>query len=201
MEKKTSKIEFSELLCADDIEELSPRQYQYFKGLKERRIIFNDEVDDNIIESVIIPLLSFDKDGTGEPIELIFTTSGGEIYSGMALCDIIDRLQTPTTITILSNAFSMGSLLAMAGYNNPKVKTVCYPYTVFLIHDGSFYLEGSAGQVRETFIFNEKYEGMIDEYILSHSKIPSKLLEEKRNHEWYLTAQEALQYGIVNEVL
>ena len=184
-----------------DTEYPSPITYQYFKGLDQRRIIFNDEVNEDLVEAVILPLKEMDQDGSGKPIELYITTNGGNIYSGMALCDVIDRLQTPTTIHILSHAFSMGALLAMAGKQNPNVKTVCYPHTVFLIHDGAYYFEGSVGQVKDTFAFQERYSEMIDLYILSHSKIPEDVYQKQKRSEWYMTAVEALAYGVVDEVL
>lgn len=179
----------------------NPLVYQYFRGLAQRQILFNDEVDDDVVESVILPLLQFDNDGSGKPIELLVHTSGGDIYTGMAICDVIDNIKTPLTVKIVAGAMSMGAMLAMAGFNNNNVKTVCYPHAVFLIHDGSSYLSGSLGQVRDAYTFREKYEKLIDDYILTHSKIPKELYNKQKGHEWYLTAADALSYGIVDEVL
>ncbi|MEG0898426.1 MAG: ATP-dependent Clp protease proteolytic subunit [Oscillospiraceae bacterium] len=179
----------------------SPADYQYYKGLKNNRIIFNDEVGMDIIESVVIPLLDMDNDPLVEHIELIINSNGGDVYSGMTLCSVIDRLKTKTTITILSVAASMGALMAMAGHNNPNVTTVCYPFTVFLIHSGSYYFEGSANAVRDSFAFQEDYEKMITDYILTHTSIPREVYEKKTRFEWYLTATQAKSYDIIDEIL
>lgn len=57
-------------------ETTDPATYQYFKGLKERRIIFNADVDEYIVENAMIPLMEMDNDGTGEPITIILNTYG-----------------------------------------------------------------------------------------------------------------------------
>ena len=56
---------------------MDPSTYQYFKGLQDRRIVFNDEVDDRIVESVMLPLLEMDNDGSGKPITIVLNTCGG----------------------------------------------------------------------------------------------------------------------------
>ena len=121
---------------------MTPEMYQYYKGLEERRVILNKDVDKDILERVILPLMDMDNDGSGKPIEIILGTPGGSVFDGMALCDVIDRLKTPTTIRVMTYAFSMGGMILMAGYNNPNVKKVCYKHSVALLHDGQTFLEG-----------------------------------------------------------
>ena len=58
-----------------------------------------------IVETVMIPLLEMDNDGTGKPIEIILDTVGGSLFDGAALCNIIDNLKTPTTITVMTYAY------------------------------------------------------------------------------------------------
>ena len=103
---------------------LDPKTYQYYKSLKNNKIIINDVIDDDIVENAIIPLLDMDNDENVKHIDIILNTSGGEVYSGMTLCSVIDNLKTDTTITILSKAASMGGLIAMEGRNNPNVRTL-----------------------------------------------------------------------------
>ena len=66
---------------------MDPATYQYFKGLQDRRIVFNDEVDDRIVESVMLPLLEMDNDGSGKPITIVLNTCGGSLFDGMPLCE------------------------------------------------------------------------------------------------------------------
>ena len=178
-----------------------PDEYQYYRGLKSRRLIINGEISDQILERITLPLLEMDRDGTGKPIEIIVNTVGGDVYSGFCLVDIIDQIHTPTTIHIMGMAASMGLFIAIAGKNNPNVHTVCHPFSVGLLHSGSQYMEGTAHAVKDTFNFSQHYEDKIKDYILSHSKIDEDLYEKVERKEYWMDAQEMLRLGIVDEIL
>lgn len=181
--------------------DLSPVTYQYYKNLQNRTLIINGEITCDIIESAVLPLIEWDNDGSEKPINIILNTNGGDVYSGMTLCSVIERLKCNTTITVLSMAASMGALIAMSGKNNPNVTTYCYPFSVFLIHSGSCYFEGSSNQVKDTMKFQEEYEIKLTEYILTHTTIPIDVYEKQTRYEWYMTASTAKEYGIVDEIL
>lgn len=191
--------ELAELLSAPH--DLSPVMYQYYKGLKERRIIINEQITQNIVETVMMPLLDMDNDGTGLPIEIILCTVGGSIFDGMPLCDIIDGLKTKTTITTPTYAYSMGGLILMAGYNNPNVTKRCYKHSTALLHAGSTYLSGNSSSVRDTFNFHQDYEKKIKEYTLSHSKISEVEYDKMERFEWYMTSDKMLEKGLVDEII
>lgn len=178
-----------------------PISYQYYKCLSNRRIIINQEIDDSLLEYAVIPYMELDSDGSGQPIEIFIATVGGDLYSGFALIDMIERAKTPTTIHIVGLAASMGTLIAMAGKNNPNVKTVCHPFSVGLLHSGSQYMEGSAHAVKDTFDFSQHYEDKIKCYILSHSKIDEEYYNKVERKELWLDADEMLRLGIVDEII
>lgn len=181
--------------------EVSPAIYQYYKGLEQRRIILNDQIDAGIVETLILPLIDMDNDGSGDPIEIILSSPGGSVYDAMCACDIIDKLKTPTTIKVLGYAYSMAGLLLAAGYNNPNVKKVCYRFSTALLHAGSTYLEGSANIVKDTFHFTEKMDEEIKQYMLSHSKMTEEEYVKMERYEWYMTSDEMLRLGLVDEIL
>ena len=178
-----------------------PVMYQYYKMLDKRVILINQEITDDLLEMAVIPYMEMDGDKTGEPIEIILSTAGGDIYSGFALVDVIEKSKTPTTIHIMGMAASMGTLIAIAGKNNPNVKTVCHPFSVGLIHSGSQYMEGSAHAVKDTFDFSQHYEEKIKEYILSHTKITEEYYDKIERKELWLDADEMLRLGIVDEII
>lgn len=178
-----------------------PVIYQYYKSLERRQIIINQEIGDDIFEMAIMPYMEMDNDGSNKPIEILISTVGGDIYKGFALIDVIERTKTPTTIHIVGQAASMGTLIAMAGKNNPHVRTVCNPFSVGLIHSGSFYLEGATHAVRDTFNFSEQYEEKIKNYIISHSKISEEYYEKIERKELWLDSDEMLRLGIVDEII
>ena len=199
-----NKKEFLEIPLSDLVGDSSlpdPVTYQYYKNLKNRKIIINEEIGDNLLETATLPFIEMDNDGTGNPIEIIISTVGGEIYSGFNLVDQIEKAKSPVTIHIMSMAASMGFLIAMAGKNNPNVKTVCHPFSVGLLHSGSQYMEGSAHAVKDTFDFSQHYEEKIKNYILTHTKIDENLYEKIERKEYWMDADEMKRLGIVDEII
>lgn len=179
-----------------------PAIYQYYKNLSERKIIINKEIDADIIERAVFPLMEMDNDGTGKQIDIYLNTVGGSVYDGFVLVDAIEHLKTKTVIHIMGMAMSMGAYIAMAGYNNPNVTVVCNKYCVGLIHAG-FVGHGTmeANAARDLSKFNEKYdETVVREFVLSHSKITEEIFEGIQRKECYMTAKEMLELGIVDAI-
>lgn len=175
--------------------------YQYWKNILNRKIIINEEITKDLIESAVIPFIEMDSDGTGKPIEIYLDTVGGEIYPAFNLIDLIEKAKSPVTIHILSRALSMGLLIAMAGHNNPNVKTVCHPFSIGLLHSGSQYMEGTAHAVKDTFNFTQAYEDKIKEYVTTHSNITNELYESVERIEYWMDSDEMLRLGIVDEII
>lgn len=178
-----------------------PSIYQYYKNLAKRKIVINFDIDDNLLESATLPLMEMDQDGTGEPIEIILNTLGGNAYSGFNLVDVIENVKTPLTIHIMATAASMGLFIAMAGKNNPNVKTICHPFSVGLLHSGTQCFEGSAHAVRDTYDFSRYYEDKIKDFVLSHTLIDEDLYTKIERKEYWMGAQEMKRLGIVDEIV
>lgn len=176
-------------------------EYQYYKNLKDRKIIINNAIDAMLVEQVMLPLLEMDNDGTNKPIEIVLCSVGGSLFDGMVLCDIIDKLKCPTTITVYTYAYSMGSIILMTGFNNPNVTKRCYKHSTALLHAGSSYLEGNSSSVKDQFNFYQKFEELVKEYTLSHSKISEEEYNKMERYEWYMTADTMLEKGLVDEVI
>lgn len=177
-----------------------PVTYQYYKNLENRTIVINQEIGDDLLEMAVLPFMQMNEDREG-PIRIILSTNGGDIYCGFGLVDLIESAKVPTTIEIVGMAASMGTLIAMAGKNNPNVKTVCHPFSVGLLHSGSQYMEGSAHAVKDTFDFSQHYEDKIKDYILTHSKIDEEYYSKIERKELWLDAEEMLKLGIVDEIV
>lgn len=177
----------------------SPVDYQYWYNLQNRKIIINDAISDTIIETAVLPYMQMNVEGQGA-VDIYINTGGGEVYNGFALINAIENAKVPTTIHILATAFSMGLLIAMAGHNNPNVKTVCSPFSVGLLHSGQQYMEGATHAVKDTFNFSQAYEEKIKNYTLSHSLIDEKFYDKIERMEYWMDADEMLRLGIVDEI-
>lgn len=186
-------------LSADNLP--SPATYQYYKNLMNRKIVINQGINEDLLELAVLPFLEMDNDGTEEPIEIILSTAGGSVYDGYTLISALENAKSPVTIRIMSMAASMGILIAMAGKNNPNVKTVCHPFSVGLIHSGSQCMEGTTHALKDTFDFSQKYDKRIKEYIISHSNIDEELYDRIERKEYWIDSSEMLELGIVDEII
>lgn len=191
----------------DDIDVLienytDPCLYQYYDSLlRHRTIIFNSEVGNDIVETVIIPLMNFEKDDNTDPVTLILNTPGGSIDDGLVLLNVIDNYKKPLNIIVMGYACSMGSIILCAGSKNSNVKRFCHKFSYGLIHAGSVFLGGNTSTVKDTVKFNERVEGTIKDYILENTKITEDEYRESERKEWYLTANDMLEKGMVDEIL
>lgn len=191
-------IDLTELLNNNAID---PIQYQYYKNLENRKLILNTEINADIVETAILPLLEWDNDGTGKPIEIILNSVGGSVFDGLVFCNIIESLKSPITITVLGYAYSMSALILISGYGKSNITRRCYKFSTALIHAGSTYLEGSTSMVKDIFKFHEKMDTKIKDYILTHSKITNDEYEKMDRTEWYMTSDEMLRTGLIDEVI
>ena len=178
-----------------------PVMYQYFKNLNNRTIVINEDISEASIETVVLPLLEMDNDGSGKPIKILLNTNGGDVGIGLLICDVIENLKTPTEIILLANGYSMGSLILMSGYSNPNVTRKCYRFSTALVHGGSTYIGGTSMQVRDFHNFQQKYEKKIREFIISHSAITEDEYDKMERYEWYFTAEDMIEKKLVEEII
>ena len=115
---------------------------------------------------------------------------------GSVLTNVIEQSKTPIHIIALGNAASMSAIILMAGH-----KRMAYPFSNILLHDGSMFVGGSTSKVKDTMKYQDEKEDQIKDFILSHTKITEEKYKEKYQSEWWLTASQALEYGIIDEII
>lgn len=196
------KMQNVELNLSDLISEsTTPQEYFYWKGLNNRTIFITDDVTERMIYDVLLPLEEMDNDGTLEPIIIYLNTPGGSVYDGMAIVDTIAKLKSPTTIRVLGYALSMGAMMLTAAAGNPNVTVECTPYSIGLIHCGSETMQGTTMQVKDKAKFNEKYEKILSKLMITNLNITPEKYEEMLSREWWMTAEEMLELGLVDKIV
>lgn len=193
-------LEFLELpmeMC-----QLDPVSYEYFnQRFNHRTIIFNQGVDENILETVILPLQEFEKDNSEEPVTLIIQSPGGSVLDGLTVCNVIDNYKKKLNIYIYGYAFSMAFIISCSGSKNPNVTKYCHPFSFFLNHPAVGGIEGDIKSMSETIAFNEKLEEMVKEYIVSNTKITEEEYAKAERKQNYMTAYEAKEKGFVDIII
>lgn len=196
-------IELAEKLDAEQaiLEETEIITNQYEELLKKRILVINDVISELTIDKILMPLIQMDNDGTGKKITIYLNTNGGSVYDGLVICNYVERLKTETDVIVLGYAYSMGSIILMAGKNNPNVTRYCYPFSTALIHGGSSYVSGTSSQVKDYFKFNERFEKRISEFIVSHTNLSEDDYAAIERYEAYMDSDEMLEKGLVDYIL
>lgn len=177
-------------------------EYTHWKQLEERVLVLNDDVDEFIIEEVVLPILKWNEEDKDTPVEdrktitLYLSSPGGDLFNGLVAAEVIKKSVTPVHIIALSLAASMGSVLLASGHMRSA-----YFFSNILLHDGSTGVAGSSNKVRDTMKFFEKKSEQIKQFIIDNTKITAELYEENSDREWWLTASEALDLGIIDEII
>lgn len=134
-----------------------------------------------------------------DPIKLILNSPGGDVYDGIGLIDAIEQSETPIHIYVHGQAQSMGFAIAVAGHYRYASKRATFMY-----HEISWELSREKLQVHQ----QEVKEGkrlwqMYDNIVTTNTKIPQKTLDQvkKQHKEWYMTVEEALELGVIDEII
>lgn len=190
------------LSLVEEKSSLDPITYQYFNQyMNNRTIVYNRAVDESIVEMVILPLMEFEKDKSNEPVKLILSTPGGSVGDSLVLCNIIDNYKKPLEIYVYGYACSMGTIILCAGNKNPNVKKYCYSFSFGLFHSGYSAFEGETLSVEDSIAFSKKTDGMIRDYVCSHTNITEEEYKTNERRQWYLTAQEMKEKGLIDIII
>lgn len=189
-------------ICIDELigksEGMDAFDYQYWKGLKNRRILLFGEIGDSMVEEVIIPLMDMD-DGSGKEIELLVDSGGGDIMTLFKMIDVLDTIKTPVHIKVLTKACSAALLLLLGGKNNPNVRVSCSPSSIGLVHAGSTTLGTmDSNAANDVMNFLKRYDNKVKDLIMKRSKVDPKLYAKMAKKEWYMFGDEMLKYGFVD---
>lgn len=174
----------------------------YAKELENRELYLPEEVDDSIIAEIVSHILRFNKEDEGKPVEerkpikLFINCYGGDVIACFSAIDTIKLSKTPVYGYNLGKAMSSGGLILMACH-----KRFSYKNAVVLVHQGYAGAQGTTGQVFDTVEFQKRIEARVKDFIIENTKITPRAYARKLTKEWYLFGDEALENGIVDELI
>lgn len=181
-----------------DKEGNSERSYDIFSRLlKDRIIILSGEIDDNIANSVVAELLYLDSINHDE-ISLYINSPGGSITSGMAIYDTMNFIKSDVSTICIGMAASMAAFLLSCG---KKGKRYSLPNSEIMIHQP---LGGIQGQATEIKIAAErilKLKDKLNKILSENTGQKLKQVEEDTERDHFLEAEEALEYGIIDQII
>ena len=195
-------MDLEELFNAMQTYGFDPAMYQYFNQLiNHRTIIFNCDVQEDIIEKVYIPLRDFEADDSNEPVTIIMNSSGGSVSDGFFLAHYISQYSKPLNIIVPGYACSMAAVILAGGGKNENVIRSRFPCSYALIHDG--YVALSAAETKtanDIMAFNDNVDQRIRKFFIDNTNITEEQYESKSRHQWFLNSQEMLELGLIDRV-
>jgi ATP-dependent Clp protease protease subunit len=170
----------------------------YSRLLKERIIFIGTPIDDNVANLTVAQLLFLQSEDATKDINLYINSPGGVIYAGLAIYDTMQWLKPDVSTVCVGMAMSMGAVLLTAGAAN---KRYCLPNSTVLIHQPLGGAEGQATDIEITAKEIVRLRNSIYSIISKHSGQTVDKIELDANRNYYLTADQAVEYGLVDEVL
>jgi ATP-dependent Clp protease protease subunit len=175
------------------------RSFDIFSRLLNERIIFlGTPVDDQIANLIIAQLLHLESEDPDKDVYIYVNSPGGSVYAGLAIYDTMQYIKPDVQTICVGIAMSMGALLLAGG---TKGKRLALPNAKILIHQVSSGFQGQATdieiQARETINMKRKME----EIIAEHSDQPLEKVAKDMERDYFMTAQEAKEYGIIDTVV
>lgn len=178
---------------------LGERSYDiYSRLLKDRIIMIGDEINDHTANSIVAQLLFLASEDPEKDISLYINSPGGSITAGFAIIDTMDYIQPDVKTICIGMAASMGAMLLLSG---KKGKRYALPNSEVMIHQP---LGGARGQASDIEITAKRLlhtKQIINEKIAEKTGQPMEKVARDSDRDYFLTAAEALKYGIVDEII
>jgi ATP-dependent Clp protease, protease subunit len=176
------------------------RAYDIYSRLLKNRIIFLGEaIDDHLANLVIAQLLYLEQEDADKDIDLYINSPGGSTTAGLAIYDCMQVVKPDVSTICMGLGASAAALLLCGG---AKGKRFALPYSRILIHQP--WAKGIGGQATDIDIHAReilKTKATLNQIIALHTGQPFEKIEKDTDRDHYLSAQEALEYGIIDKVI
>lgn len=166
--------------------------------LKERIIMLGTPINDQIANLTVAQLLYLAREDPSKPIRMYINSPGGQVYAGMAIYDTIQQVECPVSTVAVGFTASFGTVLLTAG---TKGMRYALPHATIHMHQP---LGGAQGQASDIAIQAQeilRLRTTLNTILSKHTGQPVDKIEEDTDRDVYMSAEEARDYGLVDEVL
>ncbi|WP_168734808.1 ATP-dependent Clp protease proteolytic subunit [Deinococcus sp. KSM4-11] len=175
------------------------RSYDIYSRLLKDRIIFvGTPIESQMANSIVAQLLLLDSQNPEQEIQMYINCPGGEVYAGLAIYDTMRYIKAPVSTICVGIAMSMGSVLLMAG---DKGKRLALPNSRIMIHQGSAGFRGNTPdlevQAKEVLHLRDRLVSIYHK----HTDLPHEKLLRDMERDYFMSAEEAKQYGLIDSVI
>ncbi len=170
----------------------------YSRLLKDRIVFLGEPVDDHIASLVIAQLLFLEAEDPDKDIYMYINTPGGIVTSGLAIYDTMQYIKPDVATLCIGQAASMGSLLLSAG---AKGKRSALPNSRIMIHQPAGGFQGQATDIEIQAREIVKIKNRLNEIYAAHTGQDIKKIEKDMDRDYFMSPQEALEYGLIDKIL
>ena len=175
------------------------RSYDIYSRLLKDRIIFlGEEVNDVSASLVVAELLFLEAEDPGKDIQLYINSPGGSVTAGMAIYDTMQYIKCDVSTICLGMAASMGAFLLAGG---TKGKRFALPNSTIMIHQPSGGAQGQATEIQIVADHIAKTKRTLNEILAANTGQPLEVVEKDTDRDNYMSAEEALAYGLIDGVV
>lgn len=170
----------------------------YSRLLKERIIFLAGPINDIVANSIIAQMLFLASQDPKKDIQLYINTPGGSVTAGLAIYDTMQYVKCDVSTICVGLAASMGATLLAAG---TKGKRFALPNSEILLHQVMGEVGGQAVEIEISAKHIIKIKDKLNEILAKHTSQPLDKISKDTDRDFYLTAEEAKKYGIIDEVI
>ena len=170
----------------------------YSRLLKDRIIMLSGPIEDEMANSIVAKLLFLDAQDSTKDIYLYINSPGGVVTSGMAIYDTMNFIKADVQTIVIGMAASMASVLVSSG---AKGKRFGLPHSQVLIHQPSGGAQGQQTEIEIAATEILKTRKMLNGILAKNSGQPIEKIQADTERDHYLTAQEAVDYGLLDGVM
>lgn len=170
----------------------------YSRLLKERIIFLGTAIDDTVANLVVAQLLFLESDDPDKDISLYINSPGGSVTAGLAIYDTMQYIKPEVSTICIGMAASMGAVLLTAG---AKGKRITLPNSRVMIHQPMGGMQGQASDIEIHAKEILKTRAKLNEILAKHTGQPLERIESDTDRDFYMSAQEAIEYGIVDKII
>jgi ATP-dependent Clp protease protease subunit len=170
----------------------------YSRLLKERIIFIGGPITDEEANSVIAQLLFLDHEDPKKDIQIYINSPGGSVTAGLAIYDTMQHVKPDVSTICVGMAASMAAVILAAG---KKGKRFALPNSEILIHQIMGGAEGQATEIEITAKQILKLKERLNQILSKHTGQPLAKIEKDTDRDYYMTSQEAKEYGIIDNII
>ncbi|WP_461210526.1 ATP-dependent Clp endopeptidase proteolytic subunit ClpP [Desulfocurvus sp. DL9XJH121] len=175
------------------------RAYDIFSRLlKDRIILLGTPIDDHVASLICAQLLFLESENPEKPINLYINSPGGVVTAGLAIYDTMQYISSPVSTLCIGQAASMGAFLLAAGEDGMRF---ALPNARILIHQPLGGMQGQASDIEIHANEMIKTRKRLNEILAGHTKQKIKKIEKDTDRDYFMSADEAKEYGLIDKIL